>query len=237
MTTIKRLFSISLAATILLLTGCQKDYFTDSGKHNPNFNGTVMQYLQSRPELFDSVSKAIRLAGMEDIFKSEDITFFSPADSSIKNTITLLNLVLASRGQNDVYRLEQIKPEVWRKHLGHYLFKGKKSMNDFPQLDPSNISAYPGQIYTSYYGDIMNVGVVYDDAGGVSYAGYRHMKISYIPSQSAPRDYRTWFGADVASVNIAPTNGYVHVLRYANHEFGFNAFKFIEDAIIAGITY
>lgn len=236
MTTIKKVFSVGFFAVGLLFAGCKKeDYFNNTGVHTPNFQGTVLDYLKSKPGYFDSLSKIITLAGMEDIFSKEDITFFAPADSSIHSTIKELNLVLRQQGRNEVTRLEQIKPEVWRAQLARYLFKEKKSMNDFPQLDPENISAYPGQIYSSYDGQIMNVGVIYNDAGGVKYAGYRQLTIAYIPSVSAPRDYRSWWPARVASVNIAPTNGYVHVLNYANHFFGFEINQFIEMAIAKGI--
>lgn len=232
----KRIFSVCMLVAIVIMTGCQKkDYFTNTGTHTPNFQGNVLEYLESKPQYFDSITKIIRLAGMEDIFRNEDITFFAPSDSSVKSTIKDLNFRLNSQGKRLVYRLEQIKPEVWRTQLSRYLFKGKKSMNDFPQLDPNNLSAYPGQIYASYDGDIMNVGVFYNDAGSVQYAGYRQLMLSFIPSATTPRDYNSWYSVRVASVNVAPTNGFVHVLNYPFHYFGFEPNQFIENAIAKGI--
>ena len=232
----KRIFSVYMLVAIVIMTGCQKkDYFTNTGTHSPNFQGNVLEYLESKPQYFDSITKIIRLAGMEDIFMNEDITFFAPSDSSVKSTIKDLNFRLNSQGKRLVYRLEQIKPEVWRTQLSRYLFKGKKSMNDFPQLDPNNLSAYPGQIYASYDGDIMNVGVFYNDAGSVQYAGYRQLMLSFIPSATTPRDYNSWYSVRVASVNVAPTNGFVHVLNYPFHYFGFEPNQFIENAIAKGI--
>lgn len=236
MISIKQTFSACLVAAMTLLGSCSKDdYFKDSGTVNGNFQGNMLEYLQSRPQYFDSLTKVIRLAGMEKIFSAEDLTFFAPADSSIRSSIAELNRQLSFQGKKTVTRLEQIKPEVWRAQLARYLFKGKKSMNDFPQLDPGNVAAYPGQIYATYDGAIMNIGVIYNDAGGVKYAGYRQLSLAYIPSASAPRDYLSWYNSTVASVNIAPTNGYVHALRYSNHYFGFDVFQFIENAIAKGI--
>ncbi len=233
----KRIFSACILLAVIIITSCQKkDYFTNTGTHTPNFQGNVLEYLKSKPQYFDSITKIIRLAGMEDIFKNEDITFFAPSDSSVKSTIKELNFRLNSQGKRLVYRLEQIKPEVWRTQLSRYLFKGKKSMNDYPQLDPNNLSAYPGQIYASYDGDIMNVGVFYNDAGGVQYAGYRQLMLSFIPSATTPRDYNSWYSVRVASVNVAPTNGFVHVLNYPFHYFGFEPNQFIENAIAKGIN-
>ena len=237
MTFIKGIIPACLLFIVLLGTGCKKDdYFNNTGIHQANFDGTVLQYLKSKPAYFDSITKIIQIAGMENVFSDEDITFFAPADSSVRATLLQLNLVLRSQGNKEVTRLEQIKPEVWRQQLSRYIFKGKKSMNEFPQIDPGNLSAYPGQIYSSYDGLIMNVGVVYNDAGGVRYAGYRQLRVSFIPSPSAPRDYNSWYTATVASVNIAPVNGYVHALRYPNHYFGFEPFQFIENAIAKGIN-
>lgn len=231
--------SIIIAVTLTTLAvGCQKkDYFANTGKHTPNYAGTVYDYLKSKPQMWDSLLKVIRIAGMDDVFKNEKITFFAPADSCITRTINALNVYLDEKGKRRVTNLAQIKPEVWKKQLSRYLFKDTRSMNDYPQLDPGNLSAYPGQIYSSYIGDIMNIGVIYNDAGGVKYAGYRQLRISFIPSVSAPRDYNSWFSAVVATVNIAPTNGYVHVLNYPNHNFGFGTSQFIEDVIDKGIIY
>jgi hypothetical protein len=236
MVTIRRIFSACGLAALILLASCSKDkYFENTGTINGSFQGNVLEYLKSKPQYFDSVVKVIRLAGMENVFTTEPITFFAPADSSIRSTIAELNRQLSFQGKPTVYKLEQIKPEVWRTQLARYVFKGKKSMNDYPQLDPGNVAAYPGQIYASYEGDIMNVGVIYNDAGGVKYAGYRQLTLSYIPSPSAPRDYLSWYPTTVASVNIAPANGYVHALRYSNHFFGFEVNQFIENAIAKGI--
>lgn len=238
---IKRTGIIALMAMVFVAMGCKKDYYTDTGVHSGSFDGAVMEYLQSKPTYFDSLIKVIHLAGMDDVFKNEDITFFAPADSSISRTIDLLNFQLQNLGRPPVTRLEQIKPEVWRNQLSRYIFKGKKAMNDYRQIDPENLSAYPGQIYASYNGLLMNIGVIYNDVskedgtGVVKYAGYRQMLLSFIPSASAPRDFASWYSAIVASVNVAPTNGYVHVLQYSHHYFGFEPIQFIEEAMAKGI--
>jgi hypothetical protein len=233
---LKKVLIVGILVGTLLAVGCKKNsYFKDTGINKPDFSGTVLDYLQSKPAYFDSIVKIIHLASLDEVFAKEKITFFAPSDSSVRMTIDALNLSLRSQGEKEVTRLEQIKPEVWRAQLTRYLFKGEKSMNDYPQLDNSNLSAFPGQIYAAYDGQLMNVGVIYNDAGGVKYAGYRQLTISYIPSATSPRDFQTWFSATVASVNIHPTNGYVHVLEYPTHFFGFDPSQFIENAIAAGI--
>jgi hypothetical protein len=131
--------------------------------------------------------------------------------------------------------------------LSRYIFKHKKSLTGYPQVDFQNIPVYPGQPYVSYSGDIMNVGVNYADAGGVQYAGNRTLYLSFIASLSSPTT--SWINAPVATSNIVTNNGYVHVLRYAssltltsgavldlsNHFFGFNPILFYNDALDYGI--
>ncbi|MFT3903630.1 MAG: fasciclin domain-containing protein [Niabella sp.] len=228
-----KIFKISffMTALVLLFAGCnKKDYYKDGGLQDGKFNGTVMQFLESRPDLFKTLVSVIKYAGMEQVMSSENITFFAPADSSIRNTIESSNIILAAYGKSPITTIQDIKPELWRKYLSMYIFKGTKSLQDYPQIDIGNLSAYSGQMYTSYDGTPMNVGVIFNDANGVKYAGYRQLMLSLV-NGSTPRDYTTWRSAYVATVNIKPTNGYVHVLRYGTHEFGFWAIEFGLDLV------
>lgn len=241
MLTIKKVLPL-LLSFIVLLSACQKNYYDDTGTHIGDFDGTVMEYLDSKPEHFNLLSGIIRHAGMESIFSTETITFFAPSDSSIRKTLDRTNDMLAGQGLKTVTNVTQIKPAVWQKFLSRYIFRQSKSMMDFPQIDPENLSAFPGQVYASHNNELMNIGVVYNDAGGVQYAGYRQLLVSYIPASTPPRDFSSWYSARVASVNIKPTNGYVHVLNYnstalspSGHFFGFNEREFFEEASRAGI--
>ena len=229
-------FSV-LLGVLLVTASCKKsDSYIDTGRQVTAYDGTVLDYLKAKPQQFDSIAKIIKLAGMEDIFNKEDITFFAPSDSSVRATLKYVNNVLNLQGRGLVYRMEQIKPVVWRHQLARYLFKGKKAMNDYMQIDFTNLSAYSGQIYASYDGDIMNIGVIYDNAGSVQYAGYRHLLLSYIPSLSAPKDFATFYSNPVASVNINPTNGYIHALEVGTAYFGFDAAQFYTDADANGFN-
>ncbi len=224
---------LMIAGLIIGMSSCQKDYYKDYGVHDPHYDGTVLDYLKSRPELFDTLVQVIHLAGMDDVFESNEITFFAPGDTSIKRSLNLLNRILYREGKDTISNLSQINPDVWRAELSLYLFEGKHLLNDYPQLDLSEKVAFGGQYYTSYGGRSMNIGVVYHNAGGVEYAGYRELMISYIPSLASPLN--AWFTTQVASVNIQPTNGVIHALRFSNHYFGFSVTDFIENAKEQGI--
>lgn len=230
-----RIIGLPLILVWLLLGACKKDYYTDTGTMKGEFNGTVLDYLKSKPQYFDTLVKIIDYAGMTNVFQSEEITFFAPADSALRRTYQSMNLILNQLGRTPITRYQQIKASVWKEALSRYVFRSAKSLTDFPQIDFANIAAYPGQIYNSYNDLIMNVGAVYNPGGGVPYAGYRQLVLSYIPSPSSARDYLTWTRCYVSSVNVKPNNGYVHVLRYIDHFFGFDPTKFLETAIIAGI--
>jgi hypothetical protein len=62
-----------------------------------------------------------------------------------------------------------------------------------------------------YNGDLANIGVVYNTANTVRYAGYRQLCITSITDPSNPSAF--WFAsAPVATSDVQPTNGAVHVL-------------------------
>jgi len=241
---------LSFALLLLVMSSCNKSNYQDGGTLDPVFKGTTFDYLESRPDVFDSLTKVIRLAGLEQALKSEEVTFFAPPTETIQKTIRIVNLLLKSYGKDTVYNLRQIKPAVWKKMLSRYIFKHKKSLTDYPQVDFLNVPVFPGQPYVSYGGDVMNIGVKYADAGGVQYAGERSLYLSFIASLSSPTT--SWISSPVATSNVTTSNGYVHVLRFAtslnitntgglivldftDHYFGFDPFLFYNDALDNGI--
>lgn len=202
----------SFAVLILIATSCQKKYYYDSGLSKPEFNGSMMEFLESRPLLFDTLVQVIKLADMESYFRDSSFTFFAPADSSIHNTIRYFNFQLKVFGQDTVEALSDIKKEFWRATLQNYMFRSIKGLEDYPQLDLLNKQAFPGEFSRSMGGRVMNIGAVFLDARGIKYQGLRYLNISYVPSEAAP--YNSWILTRVATCNIKPKNGMVHVLMY-----------------------
>lgn len=64
-----------LLATLSLGSCNSDDYLVDGGTSNPYFDGNVMQYLESRPDLFKDLVKVIKLTKWEDILTNEEVTF------------------------------------------------------------------------------------------------------------------------------------------------------------------
>jgi hypothetical protein len=223
--------SYLLAAVVALLglSACQKesDYYFDSGLANPYFSGTTVDYLNSQPFYFDSVSAIVGLAGLEDVLTSDTVTFFAPTDRSVQRLIETANQNLYALGYDTIRTLQDVPQNIWRKYLSRYIFKGANQLKDYPQVDYDILANYPGQGYLSWDGTPMNIGVVYGDVNNVKYVGYRQLSIAYIPDVSEPTS--NWDISFVASCNILTDNGVVHVLDDNHIYFGFEPFEFIQD--------
>ena len=225
-------FLLVLASMLLLFASCKKYYF-DTGVHNPKYNGSTLQYMKAKQPFFDSTLTVVNLAGLTDVLDKENVTFFAPPSGSVFKSIKRLNIYLRNSGKDTVSKLNQIKPEVWRNTLSQYIFKGSFLLKDYPQRDTLAYIAYPGQNYTSYAGRIMNVGAIFGDAGGVSYAGYRQLFLAYIPDLSNPQVALQ--NNPVATSDIQTTNGVLHVLTKIKHNLGFNTDTFIDQVVASGI--
>lgn len=224
--------------TGILTTGCKKyEHYIDTGVTNAKYNGNIMQYLESKPFHFDTLTQVIKLAGMENVFKNDNITFFAAPDPSIASAINSLNAYLSSSGRDSVKTLSDIKPQAWKEILSMYIFKGTNRLKDYRQVDTNALDTYSGQGYLSYNQKALNIGVIFNDAVNgdvrIKYAGYRQLMISYIPDPSKPKT--SWINAPVASSDINPTNGIVHSIKYSAHAFGFDKNRFILIAVENGI--
>jgi len=234
----------------LLATACNKDdYYRDSGTHDPAFSGSTMEYLDAkakRPiDLFDTLVQVIRYAGMEDVFRNEQVTFFAVPDPSINRSLDQLNTFLYLSGQDTIKSFRAVKPEVWKYFLSQYVIRGDYGLIDFPQVDTLALFAFPGQLYETYNAEEpLNVGVVYHHLENdgpdnskitIPYKGPRQILISHIPDFAEPK--KNWINNFIASSNIKTDNGRVHVINYNRHSFGFESIKFILMAIERGIDY
>lgn len=228
-----RIFYMIIALVVLFSTSCKK-YYYDSGVHDPKFEGSTLAYMKAKQPFFDSTLTIINLAGLDEVLDKENVTFFAPPSGSVNKAIIQLNRYLRFEGRDTVSKLNQIKPTVWKNTLLQYIFKSSSLMKDYPQRDTLSYIAFPGQNYTSYSGRIMNIGVIFNNAGGVQYAGYRQLFLAYIPDLSNPQVALQ--NNPVATSDIQTNNGVLHVLTRTKHTFGFNTLKFIDEAIAAGIT-
>lgn len=243
-----KLSHLSLCFLLIGILSCKKNaYFHDSGTHEADYDGSVFEYLQNHKyHQFDSLCKVIQLAGLEDVFHNESITFFAPADTTIKRTIQVINRNFYNRGKDTITSLHQLSSKFWKKQLSYYLFKGERRLKDYPQIDPGLIQTFPGQFYDSYQGKKMLIGVIFNSAGGVQYAGYRQIIINYFSGVLPPTGVLSYANL-IATSDIHPKNGIIHALQYSNLNtstgyglrsnmiFGFSEFDVIADAEQIGI--
>lgn len=245
----KNLFKIGVLLMLVgvIFSACKKEDFIDTGVHEPTFNGNIWQYLETRPDMFDTLMTALKIAKLDDVIKNEEVTFFAPPDQSILKAVWTLNRALFINGLDTITKLEQVKPEVWKKYLSRYIIKGRYKAKDFRQLDTLNLAAYSGGIYKSYNDTELNIGVLYNDirvegstgTQVIKYAGYRQLYFNLPYSVAIPEEFRDYFipflTAPVATSDIQPINGVLHVLQFSRHTFGFQQFMFAEDAYNLGI--
>ena len=217
---------IVFAGFLLLLTGCKRDeYYKDGGRAQADYPGDMLQYLQDKAVPFDTIAQIVKLAGMEDVFRKSDFTFFAPDDDVIKRTIGnnktkgSLNKFLFDYGRDTVKKLSDIDSAIWRKYLQRYMFKGVNRLKDYSQIDLTLQNQYPGALYYSYSGDVLNIGVIYGDANNVKYIGPRTLVIGYIYDINNADN--AIFRTMVSSSDIKPKNGVVHTLQYNGAYFGF----------------
>lgn len=219
---------------VIFFASCAKDeYYNDGGLANAKYNGSVLQYLESKPIEFDSLVQVIKIAGLEEMLSKQEITLFTPTDRDIKELIGTkdrgnLNGILYELGQDTIKTLDEIDPIIWRKYLERHIFKGKNKLTDYPQVDFGQITIYPGQNYYSINNSVSHIGVVFNDVNGVRYLGYRQLHISYIPDVSRPD--QTTGRVRITTSDIQPDNGVVHIL-HPEVQFGFNLVEMINEII------
>ncbi len=227
---------------LLLVSSCkQDDYFIDGGKATAKFNGNMLSYLETKPVQFDSLVQIIKLAGLEEEFKKDTITFFAPNDIMIRDligtrvnelgviTYSSLNQYLIFINKEPILKLSDIDPVIWRKYLMRYMFTDAYTLKDYPQIDFDQRNIFPGQLFYSQDNSLFNIGVIYDSVNGIKYLGYRHLVISFIPDASRPDD--NWQTVSISSSDIQPNNGVVHTLRNEK-VFGFDLGEFFNDVAL-----
>ncbi|WP_333626905.1 hypothetical protein [Sphingobacterium siyangense] len=238
-----------IVALLCSLASCKQDeYYEDGGLAQAKFNGSIMAYLDSKPREFDTIAQIIRLAGLEEDFKTKEFTFFAPRDENIKtligqakgttvDDIYSVNGRLYTFGRDTIKTLADVDSTIWRKYLLRYMFTGKRKLMDYPQIDFDLLNVYKGQNYTALGNTVSNIGVVYNDAINdadpnnvtrLKYMGYRQLYISYIPDVSRPS---VWISCPIASSDIQPDNGVVHVIDYTRSRFGFQEYDIMLDIL------
>lgn len=130
----------------LLLTACKKDkYKNDGGVHNPNVNMTTYDFLKQHGS-FDSLVKAIDMAGLKDMVNS-DITFFAVPDWGVREWMLAKKRlkIIETGNENIVFGMKDLNAAVLKDSLRMYMFQGKVTREN---LDTK------GKYFTSLFGSM-----------------------------------------------------------------------------------
>ena len=199
---------------VLFIASCSKD----AGYYNKEvqkikFNGTIQEYLASKPGVFDSLLKVLDRVELNAILKdSSNITLFAPTNQSFKTALENLNntrkkadKAMEYLGNIDILHLDTM--------MSNYIIRGIYPTDSLQFKD-----GLP--IYDFKNGHRMNAKVVNSNSSGYIKGG--PVVIEYSDTKSS-QFTRNWVTATTSSINIEASNGFIHVLS-PDHVFGFNDF-------------
>lgn len=198
----------------LLLAGCAKDKgFYNQTSEIIRFEGDILEYLESKPGVFDSLLKVLDRTQMDQILSGEQsLTLFAPTNPSFQLAIENLN-----NTRRDADRPFEYLNGVDLNHLdtmmAQYIINGAYTSDSMMMKDGIPLLDFK-------YQRQMNAKLTAATASGFEGGGPKVIEFSDTKNSQFTRN---WITATSASINIQANNGVIHVLS-ANHVFGFNDF-------------
>ena len=107
-------YTFLVLMAVSLFSACKKEDYIDTGIHEAKFNGTIWNYLESRPDLFDTLMVALKVAKLDDVLKNDEVTFFAPPDPFILKSVWIFNYQLFRSGHDSITILDKFRLEVWK---------------------------------------------------------------------------------------------------------------------------
>lgn len=210
----KYILVFSLAA--FLFGGCIKTNYIDMGLADGNYDGTLLDYLESCPGTWDSAVVAIRHAGLESLFDGtsgeypDGITFFGFTNYSVRN---FLYETRDAMWQQMYRSVREIPADVCCRMVLQYVIPGRYVLDDFAyevkgDYRPGDPMVKGGTEMQSLAGLPLVVFRTHTPYNGVPDAGPDRLGIySPVPGREVK--------AGVASCNIVTRNAVVHALETA----------------------
>ena len=210
-----KLMIVIALVTVVVATGCSKDYNADAGTLNPDETTTLgmstMDYLKSRPKVFDTLTALITLTGLEAAVNASGSTFLAPKNYSIRNFFELVYPDPEKRPKT-FSEIPEEDMEGIGEILKNYIIPGK-------QIVRSELSTTYS--YVNTYGDTQaRFNIVRDDYLGNVNMGARYIIFSL--NTGTPGGADRYQSVQVETADLHATNGIVHVLTADTHIFGFN---------------
>lgn len=198
----------------LISFSCKKD----SGHYkidyvDSKFNGTIYEYLESKPGVFDSLLTIINRVKLDSILKdSANVTFFAPTNESFKVALQNLNTIRKMTDKKYEY-YSNVEYTHLDTLISYYLIRGA--------LTTDSLKIKEGlRIYDYKFNHAMHAKIFASNSSGYVEGGPRVIELSDTKNSQFTRN---WVSSMTASVNIEANNGVVHVLS-PEHIFGFGDF-------------
>ncbi|MGV8880320.1 MAG: fasciclin domain-containing protein [Sphingobacteriaceae bacterium] len=206
----------AIAFIIVLITvGCKDSYFADGGNQPADQTGNLgvstMDYLKSHGEYFDTLSRLIKITGLEAAVNAKGNTFLAPRDYSIGNYFKLIYPDPEKRPVT-LEALPQEEKDKIAGYLKDYIIPNKEIVRS------KLATTYSYE--TTYGGKKARFNIVTDDYLGNVNMGAKFIVFSL--NLSLPGEKEIYQSVQVAAADLHSTNGVVHVLNADTHIFGFN---------------
>jgi len=207
---------LALSGILAGTASCKKGdtYYYDYQNESRAYDGTVLQYLEAQPSVFDSLVLVLdRLphlrASLNDASRS--LTMFAVTNRSFEIAVTAMNNARRLSGRPPLY-LEDIARHELDSLVSRYIFTDT--------YDIAFLSPYEeGQTVESIgFGYEMNLQYNVTNASGLVGGGQQQILFSDV-NRSIFQRY--WKRVNTASVDLKTRNGIIHVLS-PSHDFGFN---------------
>lgn len=200
----KNIIRATLFVSILIVMGCTKWDYIDTGIAGTVKHGNMLEYLRSDKYNWTYVDSMITRAGMEDVFSGKNpeyksFTFFGPTDHSVRKWVF----------DNKVGTILNVTPEDCRKYLLAHILNKHILRDDFPRGNVSSVNAGQigtgGETYKFAQNNDVWIHSFQSDYDGVPESGAVEIRLLCLNKKLVTK---------VASSNIECTNGVVHSLSY-----------------------
>lgn len=204
-----------VAMTCLVWSSCKKDSpYRDYQNEVQDFNGNVIQYLQTQPNTFSSLLSVLeRTPDLKALLTDNKVTLFAPTNDNFAAALYELNQVRAVQNKPQV-TLENADLTELEIMMDKYIITGMNTTDFYkPFLDGS----YASSIKFKY-----QMHVQYQKQNASGYQGGGPVTITF----SDPKNLTVktnWQRSVTNAVNIRTSNGIINILS-PTHIFGFGDF-------------
>lgn len=195
--------TLIITLSVIVLTGCNDDYFHDTGLADGKHDCSLWEYMKNDHENWDSTILLIERAGLVSLFdgtdsENKEITFFGPTNMSI---MQFLFKTVDDNYEMIYNTINDIPVETCKQVILSHVIKGKKKSIEFDfeikgtltgGTETKNLAGNDLRIYRAK-GEYMGIPDIGPEALHVHSLTFGHIAL-------------------IASSNIETTNGIVHSL-------------------------